>query len=114
MAETRSKAEEHLDRADRLLAEARGKTEPDADSEWDIDTARHEIEEIKKAVAARPPMPTPVQVVIAQKPGSDPPVSGSLDIGRRGLRTGKLPPWATVVIALATIGAIAWAFVKTH
>lgn len=118
MAETRSKAEEHLDRADRMLAEARGKSEPDADSEWDIDTARHEIEELKAAVAKQPSSPE-IHVHVDSKPDSDPPASTGFALSwKRGLRmpSGKLPPWAVVVIALgvAVIAAVAWVVVKTH
>lgn len=109
-----SKVTEALDRVDRLLASARSR-EPE--SEWDIDTARHEIEELKAAVA-RPPMPTPVQVVFAQptpKPDSDPPATSGVAVTwKKGVRLGKLPPWAVVVLGLGVALIAAGAYVLTH
>lgn len=59
----------------------------------------------------RDPLPT--------KPDSDAPAaSGVMVTWKKGVRLGKLPPWATVTLALvlglAAIGATAWAWVKTH
>jgi hypothetical protein len=122
MAKTRS--EDALDRADRLIASAR-KSEPAkaTDSEWDIDTARHEIEELKAAVAKQPSQPEiHNHFVVAQptpKHESEPPTASGFSLTwKKGVKLGKLPPWATVVIALtlglAAIAAASIAWIATH
>jgi hypothetical protein len=106
----RSKVTDALDRVDRLLDAARkGAPEPaPKDSEWDIDTARHEIEELKAQVAKQPSSPEiHVHVDAPAKHESEPPATSGLSVTwKKGVKLGKLPPWATVVIAL-TLGIVA-------
>lgn len=78
----RSKVTEALDRVDRLLAAAR-KTAPESEppsSEWDMDTAKHKIEELEMAVEraearAKEPSQPKIEIVVGKAHSSDPPSS---------------------------------------
>jgi len=95
---TRS-SDEHLDRVDQLLAEHRGEP-PDEEI-----TNRQQVEEIaraaaEKAVEGRPPMPTPVQFVIAERPSPTPPSIRARN-AKLGAIGGVLAGLAAVLTALS-------------
>lgn len=115
------KVDDALDRVDRLLDAAKRRESEPPRSEWDMDTARHEIEELKAAVRAREPSQPEIHVHVdaARKQESEPPATSGVAVTwKKGVKLGKLPPWATVTLALvlglAAIGGACWAYVATH
>ena len=98
--QTRSSTE-HLDRVDRLIAEQRGKSFDDPEEI----TSRTQVEEIARhaaedAVRGRITPPTPVQVVIAERPSSTPPSLKKRDAMFKAIG-GLLGGIAAVLVALS-------------
>jgi hypothetical protein len=70
----RSKVDEALDEVDQILDRVRPREE-EPKSEWDIDTARHEVEELKKTVDRidRVREPSGPHIIVLPKIPSSPP-----------------------------------------
>src|SRR5512143_43999 len=119
MERTRSKSLVALDKVDRLLSEAQPANEQFNDP-GEV-TTRTQVEEIARATAekliAKQPSQPEIHVHVDSKPDSDPPASTGFALSwKRGLRmpSGKLPPWAVVIIALGVAVIAAVAYVATH
>lgn len=68
----RSKVDEALDAVDQILDRTQPRSNVAVEDEWDIDTARHEIEELRKTVD-RVREPSQPHIIVLPKIPSSPP-----------------------------------------